>query len=504
MEPDKANIKPCELGYIDRSFVKGKRPVVVDLLVTYQGLFDQEIFDKTVQYALSEANMLGGNRVKSYITYGNRIKCSSRVNETSSYRQTKDLFESLSCNDEENEVFAMRMTKNIKLKTSQIGISWDHSLCDVGGISLVLQRIEAAYFNESVALLLPKLHHDRSIQDSVRFQNAANFDSLAKASSTNYPIIGKFEDVTEIQFVYTKNLLDLLKEKSLARTRHQALFTDIILLLSAIGHTVNTASISVSARGKKFNIPCEHFGNTTLVVAVPIQCHFNDCIDCSKAVTASIHKAITEEIGVPQLTKPADVHFTSWWHPLQILTSFDTPLNHISRLSYDIGPQTRESAKKLTAITGKPNVNILPSSSCDRDSLKVSIRLPSRNMANKLEALFCQRQVVTSCISQERKASEHEKPSINCDCCITRNKTVSTSIDSVINSDYKRDALTLLNEIPIGHTSFSWYRGNPSAQIPASHTPYSWINASSELNPPTAMFTSIKVHRKHLKSYSQI
>eukprot|EP01052_Picozoa_sp_SAG31_P004743 SAG31_NODE_200_length_20519_cov_57.688833_6_plen_862_part_00 len=114
--------------------------------------------------------------------------------------------------------------------------------------------------------------------------------------------------------------------------------------------------------------------------------------------------------AVPQLARPADIHFTSWWHPLvRYPLQFGAACNPL----FDYGPAASAAAKLICKLTGTANVSILPDGgealtqlsqtqngqnhkcrdSCmppSSSGLRVTLRAPL-NMAAKVEQLLRER-----------------------------------------------------------------------------------------------------------------
>lgn len=87
-----------------------------------------------------------------------------------------------------------------------------------------------------------------------------------------------------------------------------------------------SASFSRDARGGGV-LPAGHFGNAALITVARLP----PSTDTAEGgggdaegeaglseLAGLVNTAVRHGPGVPQLAVPADVHFTSWWHPLQV------------------------------------------------------------------------------------------------------------------------------------------------------------------------------------------
>eukprot|EP00729_Bicosta_minor_P004583 gene4583-21107_t len=252
--------------------------------------------------------------------------------------------------------------------------------------------------------------------------------------------------VAVVEWVYSAEALQHLKQGSAARTRHQAVFADVLRLLEAAGHTpLATASISRDARGRG-GLPEGHFGNATLITVANLdRCHSQGSacgvLASRTKLAAALRNSIETGDAVAQLSKPADIHFTSWWHPLQR----DLDFGGSSPAEFNLGPGTVTVAAKLCKMTGKPNVTVLPAPG---GGLLMSLRAPTEAVAKRVVQLL-----------NERSAKGASQM-------------------------YAMEAADTL--VPVGHTPFSWtapsvdrFTGYPGNDIPLSHTHFSWLQGAT-------------------------
>ena len=170
----------------------------------------------------------------------------------------------------------------------------------------------------------------------------------------------------------------------------------VALLQAARPDAVSTVSISRDGRGRggANALPATHFGNATLVTVAK-------CPPASAAsaeLAAALTAAVRHGAGTAQLARPADIHFTSWWHPLQCDLRFGgggggggngggSP-----EPRFDVGPETLAVAARLCKLTGKANATVLPAPG---GGLTLSLRVP-RTLADSVVTLLTQRKAAAT------------------------------------------------------------------------------------------------------------
>ena len=311
--------------------------------------------------------------------------------------------------------------------------------------------------------------------------------------------------VAVVEWVYSAEALQHLKQGSAARTRHQAVFADVLRLLEAAGHTpLATASISRDARGRG-GLPDGHFGNATLITVANLdRCHSQGSacgvLASRTKLAAALRNSIETGDAVAQLSKPADIHFTSWWHPLQR----DLDFGGSSPAEFNLGPDTVTVAAKLCKMTGKPNVTVLPAPG---GGLLMSLRAPTEAVAKRVVQLLNER-------------SAKGVAFIDDDAGIDVSDDVGAGAGaghiSKASQMYAMEAADTL--VPVGHTPFSWtapsvdrFTGYPGNDIPLSHTHFSWLQGATVPTEVSARRrdgsgmspTPLRHHRRELPDQNQ-
>ncbi|GMH98298.1 hypothetical protein TrVE_jg6145 [Triparma verrucosa] len=227
-----------------------------------------------------------------------------------------------------------------------IALTWDHALSDVGGVMCVLRRISVLYSGADSPLEpLPPL------------------PPLPLPSTPVHPPLpplprGKSQPAT-LTYSYTPDQLQTLKSLTNS-TSHLSIFADIILLLLSSGLPLASFSVSKSTRTEPSSV-----GNSTLI-------HSN-CLPTSITLQTltSTFASTLKTPGVPLLSRPSSIHFTSWWHPLQTKLEFH---NHNHQPAFAIGDDSALAASRIVKRTGQCNVTVMPSSS----GLRVTLRGPKK------------------------------------------------------------------------------------------------------------------------------
>ena len=172
--------------------------------------------------------------------------------------------------DSGSELMTLRLATSAHHST--IGYTWDHALADVGGAAHFLAHLAAAYAAQP---LPPPPCHNRSLQLShvaassnedveIAPSIAINAPPPAAATSSHQPperikrkkaVEG---GVAYVEWSYSAADLSTLKQLAGARTRHDALFADVVYLLRASGHSpLETVSLSRDDR-KRLGLVSTH------------------------------------------------------------------------------------------------------------------------------------------------------------------------------------------------------------------------------------------------------
>lgn len=504
------------LGAIDQSFVKGKRPSFVELAMMVHTCIDPSRLAMALRLCLEDgAAMLAcGRRQGATTIVASHFRFTTlTVDNATLLRRPADhcLFDTPRADaGGATDMLTLRLSTSPSAG-SAIGITWDHALCDVGGIALFLERLSAAYTGSHVPA---PLHGDRELQKLAMDAAAPTMRDLSSTrGSVLSPLDGGVQaskgGVATVEWRYTASDLSHLKAAMGAQTRHDALWADIICLLRDSGHPINTVSISRDSRGRG-PLPKTHFGNATLIVSCQLPLPPAD----RGMVAAAVRRAIEADAAEPQLRQPADLHLTSWWHPLQRSLSFEgvapsTPASTASAVpqpSFAIGPAAVAVAARICANSGgRPNATVLPA--IDR-GLCAMLQAPMTT-ARALVHLLRKRATVGD-VHGELPCAHHTTPP--CECL-----SASYGCDSMAHApcdmrllERRWEYVVALagraaepptsalppphakpvsapqsmarepaagraegSSVPCGHTYFSWVEGQ-SASLPPGHTPFSW------------------------------
>lgn len=375
--PDKD--EKWELGPADINHAQGRHPSFVELLVSVPRRLDPALFAAGLRSVLSNFACAAGWRAAG----GTAIVAGSGV-RFSAIRVADDvllakppapcLFDRLRIRDGDgadvksgSEVLTLRISVGQSGQSSIVGLCFDHALCDVAGAVLLLAHVSARYAGDP----LPAApHHDRMQQarfveptdgsEDVGSASAGGkaVRTMAGANSRQRTIRIKGGCVC-VEWDYNAAALQELKVTYEAKSRHDAVFSDVLQLLHSAGHTpLATVSITRDERGRA-GLPAEHFGNG----AVQILATLPPLPASGSAVAAALRSAIESGTGVEKNGDSgqvlADAHLNTWWHGLQRPVSFGAgaDLANFSR-----GPGTLATAANQCAKRGgQPNVTVLPS-----------------------------------------------------------------------------------------------------------------------------------------------
>ena len=408
------------LGACDAEFVKG-RPTFVDLLVLCEEPLDPGRLVAALQVVLDTGfGCVAGRRHESAVepTGGLRFSHVRAATIATDSGGAPTLFDSPPRQPagEPTEVLTVRLTTapHHCPTQSSLGIVWDHAMCDVGGIALLLAHVSACYAARPSP---PPPHNDRSRQRAsvaarpVETRGSAEGGEPSKPSEPSEPSepAVRGDSATPapaaalregdhrrrgvgvvVEWASSGDELQLLKAEAVARTRHEALFAEALCLLREAGaaeleprtrtrtrtrtrpppapptptatripHShpqqagLSIATVSISRDDRaRVGLPAEHFGNGTLITTATLPPPPAD----RAAVAAALRTAIEGGGAVTQLTSAADVHLTSWWHPLQRDLSFGCA----APPALAMGPATLGVCCRLCGRQGQANLTVLP------------------------------------------------------------------------------------------------------------------------------------------------
>ena len=161
--------------------------------------------------------------------------------------------------------------------------------------------------------------------------------------------------VCVVEWAYSPDELAALPRALPGSTRHVALFADVASLLRAAGHALETVSVSRDDRARMPGLPREcHFGNGTLIcvarLPAPGECARRDRRRHRRRAPPRRRRRRRSAAQLPAL---ADMHFTSWWHPLQQLRrARRSPTTHPRRPAPGaLGPSTVAKSPRASAAS---------------------------------------------------------------------------------------------------------------------------------------------------------
>ena len=241
------------LGACDAEFVKG-RPTFVDLLVFCEEPLDPGRLVAALQAALDTGfGCVAGRRHESAVepTGGLRFSHVRAATIATDSGGAPTLFDSPPRRPagEPTEVLTVRLTTApLHCPTqSSLGVVWDHAMCDVGGIALLLAHVSACY---AVRPSPPPPRHDRSLQRAsvaarpVKTRGSAEPSEPAARCdlATPAPNAALREGGHRrrgvgvvVEWASSGDELQLLKAEAVAHTRHEALFAEALCLLREAG-----------------------------------------------------------------------------------------------------------------------------------------------------------------------------------------------------------------------------------------------------------------------------
>jgi hypothetical protein len=269
---------------------------------------------------------------------------------------------------------------SIRLVTGEescaIAVCFDHALCDVSGVSLLLAHVISRYYGTTSSVLPSPDINGRDQQariialaqnDNADAGSNSSADSSGGADSNGRGTHQKKPTPKGgcgcVEFSYSAELLRKMKASSAAHSRHDAVFTDVLLLLREVKRAeesseegIHSATISRDDRARA-GLSAEHFGNGIVAVHAELPPG-----EDSKVVAAALREAIKEgfgQAGEQQSTgtgQYADVHLNTWWHPLQRIQSQLPSLQ-----GFSIGPSSLAAAGQMCMSRGgQPGVTVLP------------------------------------------------------------------------------------------------------------------------------------------------
>ena len=389
-----------ELGVLDLEFTR-TRPTYVELCLVFQSPLIPDIFRAALRASLesfpSAAGRRNGTRIRG--AAGVRFSAIAGVDCAAllSRPPHSDLFDMpdrhtilkrSDAREEDNQVLTLRLTTGKPVKQSghvmcALGIVFDHALCDVGGLGILLAHISHNYATIAIrhranarpspaAPLAPgnatdtpvaaspaPPTNDRAKQSLVQLKSA---DLIHGSSTVTAPPPAPPRlkgGVACVDIVYHPDLLSRLKAEYSAASRHEAAYTDVILLLQSAGQTppMRAATVSRDDRARS-GLGVEHFGNGVVMVDADFSDAALNGDGCG--VAASLRAAVSAGVGRPASAPAhtADIHLNTWWHPLQRDLSFGMGVQP----SFAIGPGSLcASGQICIARGGQPNVTIVPS-----------------------------------------------------------------------------------------------------------------------------------------------
>ena len=471
------NVEETQLGAIDVAFCGGRQTAWVELLVHVKDLLDIPRLMAAVQRTLEFAHLITGCRVHTSIVQGNgfRVGVVERANDALLFGRpaASSLFEPPGKDLRgHHEVCTLRITTGTSSSVgTALGLTFDHALCDVGGAALLLARISAEY--EGRAALMPRFDHGRGDQHALIC--AATDAKDDERSSAKAPVAG---GIASVSWSYSSQYLHWLKDTTSAQTRHDAVWADIILLLRAAGLAVRSVSISRDGRARvgSGGVPPSHFGNAT----VHVRCNLPPAPVCAVALVQRIREAIIAPEADAVLRVPADVHFTTWWHPLQAQMQFGC--DDEAATDFAIGPTTLAISARMCSKLSQPNVTVLPAA---KGGLLVTLRAPLAIAQGVVQQLRAKAKSVAARQEVPAPSTVPSVPIVRSVDASPPPPPASAPFSSLPSLDLPRDtgpspALdSSVVSVPAGHTAFSWLStGCTNVQgLPLGHTSFSWYGS---------------------------
>lgn len=508
---------PWELGPADAQFAKGLRPNILELLVVVPCQLVPSRFVTALQRALLDFPCIAGRRARNgtAITAGPGVKFSAlRVADDVLYSKPPAdcLFDVPGFEaDGTAEIFTLRIAMGLSGKSSSIGVCFDHAMCDISGTGLLLAHLSAHYAGDPMPAFP---HHSREEQALIRkkqvigSQRDAPGNSGDASSKADHRISTWWKKVEGgcvcVEWNYTAAELRALKVRCQARSRHDAVFTDVLVLLHEAGYgPLHTVSLSRDERSRA-GLSATHFGNG----AVFIQAKLPEFAETADAVAIAAGLRAGVDADAPSgdehsesARAAADVHFNTWWHALQ------HPLNFAASddaTHFAIGPGTLASAVGLCAMSGgKPTVTVLPAVA---GGLVVSLLAPlklghallkSLRLRAK-EAKAASKTLSQSCTPTGGAESSPviEQPSVGCAGYTT---TCMEMPPAGLAADNQKDGLkcALLWLHGLGDSGSSW-------EVKLKKTRLLEICGSLQLHLPTAKVQHVTAHQEPRASWFDV
>ena len=492
------------LGEIDASFCKGRSPAWLELLVRVPKALDAVQLLKALEAVLPF--YAAGRRDGSHIVASDSV----RVGIAQASEATILMHPVPSCLFEPPRADARGRFEVLTLRIATasswtaLGLTWDHALCDVGGASLLLSRLSAVYTGAEP--LPPPLDHARDEQRSlvVTAERGERVSPSSAAAAAAPPpnaeaVASGAGGVGTLYWRMSAAQLHRLKTAASAQTRHDALWAEVIRLLRGAGHAVRTASISRDGRRRSPTMSPYHFGNATCIVFAALPSPPSE----AAAVAAAVRAAIEGEEAVAQLRRPADVHFTSWWHPLQApmtfgassATDFSLPSTpslalHSTQDSaprpsgeapFAIGPTTLAIGCRICARSRSPNVTVVPDGG---GGLGVYLTAPlplvhavRQQLAHGRPQTSPRLPLVTPPLSlpppTTTTATPPPPPPPPPPTTTTTTTAAVQPAPPTPSTPPTPGTGRSVSSLPCGHTLFSW-KGAHTDAVPLGHTPFSW------------------------------
>ena len=381
------------LGPLDALFAQtNKRPTYVELLLLFSSPLDLHHFTHALQATLPSFPSACGRR------HGTTIEGNEGVLFSACTVKAKDLLSAppsplLFDTPTNGEVLTLRLATSLDNTMCGLGIVFDHAWSDVSGPSLFLSHL-SYHYTAAATTGTPAQHlPPRPSFKDKREQQAGIKVGIAPPSSTTNDTKRTRErlkgGVACVEFTYDLPTLIELKSKYKARSRHEAAFTDIILLWQQCtqhntASSLLTATISRDDR-VRYGLEKEHFGNGIVLVEANYATAFQndtgdtgdsgdtgdtgdtgntantadtaDTADPGIQIAAALRRAVQHGIGRDPSKAHAGIHLNTWWHPLQRQMSFGLR----AQPQFVVGPSSLAAAGQIcVARNGQPNVTILP------------------------------------------------------------------------------------------------------------------------------------------------
>lgn len=259
------------LGPADNAFApSGRPPTIVQLLLRLPEEIDPETFAHALTQAVALFPTAAGRREGGLIRVSAGVPFSLVRLPHAALCATpppSSLFDLPRRHDDGVELLTVRLASATAAPPSSeagrpttasvactVGVSFDHALCDVGGIAQLLAHLSAVYTGQPPPA---HPHVDRSLQKRVATLTPARCEDHAPERKRKVP-----GGAVCVEWCYGGEELRALKADASAATLHTALFADVVALLSEAGHTpLATVSISKDeARGEQHFVVLRHVG----------------------------------------------------------------------------------------------------------------------------------------------------------------------------------------------------------------------------------------------------